>query len=219
MKSASKDSLNPHFKSKYADLASVTDACRPHLSANGIAVVQVAGSAPGVGVRVTTWLLHSSGEYMKGRLDLPVAQNNAHGYGSALTYARRFALAAMTGIAPDEDDDGNAASAPVAGQVRAQPQASARTATDVVREKLAKVGITETQVVSAGVSPDDDSAVITFTKHKGKRLSQVDDRTVQWFLEKAEEKAQDTSDKWHAKNLAWLDAVRAEMDRRTGEVK
>jgi hypothetical protein len=73
--------------------------------------------------------------------------------------------------------------------------------------------------VPADVNPDDSSAVITFTKHKGKRLSQVDDRTLAWFLEKAEEKAMDATDKWHAKNLAWLDSVRAEMDRRTGEVR
>lgn len=105
---AAKDSLNPHFKNKYADLASVWDACRPALSAHGIAVVQ-SPAADGARVTVTTLLLHGSGEWIEGALTMTAQQNTPQGIGSCITYARRYALAAMAGVAP-EDDDGNEAS-------------------------------------------------------------------------------------------------------------
>lgn len=110
MRNASKDKVNPHFKSKYADLASVLDACREALATNGIAVLQPVTTCAD-GVRVTTMLLHSSGEWMKCHCVMPVAQRTPQGIGSAITYGRRYGLAAMVGVAADEDDDGNAASA------------------------------------------------------------------------------------------------------------
>jgi len=105
---ARKDSANPHFKSKYADLASCWDACREALSKNGLAVVQAPGEAASGVVEMTTMLVHESGEWISERLTIPLAKVDAQGYGSAVTYARRYALTAMVGIAP-EDDDGNAA--------------------------------------------------------------------------------------------------------------
>lgn len=107
---AKKDSANPHFKSKYADLASVWDACRAALTANGLSVVQAPGPCVDNRLEMTTMLLHSSGEWISETLTIPLAKVDAQGYGSATTYARRYALAAMVGVAP-EDDDGNAASA------------------------------------------------------------------------------------------------------------
>jgi hypothetical protein len=109
MAGAKKDATNPHFKSKYADLASVWDACREALTANGLAVIQTTEPSEGAEVRVHTTLAHSSGQHISGVIAIPVNKNDAQGYGSALTYARRYALAAMVGIAP-ADDDGNAAS-------------------------------------------------------------------------------------------------------------
>lgn len=109
---AKKDSANPHFKSRYADLASCWDACREALSKNGLAVIQAPGEAAEGLVEMTTLLTHESGEWISERLTIPLAKVDAQGYGSAVTYARRYALTAMVGIAP-EDDDGNAA---VAGQ-------------------------------------------------------------------------------------------------------
>jgi hypothetical protein len=106
---AVKDSTNPAFKSRYADLASVWDACRVALSANGLAVVQGPALADR-GVGVTTRLLHSSGQWAESTLILPMDKATAQGAGSAITYARRYSLAAMVGVAPDDDDDGNAAS-------------------------------------------------------------------------------------------------------------
>jgi hypothetical protein len=107
IKGAAKDSDNPFFKSKYADLASIVDACRSPLAANGLAVMQFPRSTA-EGVEVETLLAHSSGEWVAEILSLPVAKADAQGVGSAITYARRYALASMVGVAP-EDDDGNAA--------------------------------------------------------------------------------------------------------------
>lgn len=109
MGKALKSASNPHFKSKYADLASVADACLPALNANGIAVIQPTYDDEH-GRFVKTILIHgASGETLECRVPLIVGKNDMQGYGSAVTYARRYGLMSMTGIAP-EDDDGNAAS-------------------------------------------------------------------------------------------------------------
>ena len=107
---AKKDSTNPHFKSSYADLASVRDVTQEPLSKNGLAVVQWPRTVER-GVEVETILGHSSGQYMSGVLWMPLSKMDAHGVGSAITYGRRYALMAVTGVAP-VDDDGNAAAAP-----------------------------------------------------------------------------------------------------------
>ena len=114
MTGAIKDSTNPFFKATYADLASVWEACRKPLSDNGLSVVQtiepIESTEPGI---LVTWLLHSSGQYITSSVSVKAVPNkgNAIGpqeIGSALTYMRRYALAAIVGIAP-EDDDGEAA--------------------------------------------------------------------------------------------------------------
>ena len=104
---AKKDSTNPHFRSKYADLGAVWDACRVPLTKHGLAIVQFPRSENGC-VLVETILTHKSGEWMSETLALPVSKQDAQGYGSAMTYARRYSLMSVAGIAP-EDDDGNAA--------------------------------------------------------------------------------------------------------------
>lgn len=119
VKGAVKDATNPHFKSKYADLASVWDACREALSQNGLSVVQLPGR-DGTEVSVETILMHSSGQWIAGSVSTPVARNDAQGVGSAITYLRRYSLAAAVGIAP-EDDDGESAIDRSAPQ-RAQPK-------------------------------------------------------------------------------------------------
>lgn len=108
---ALKSSTNPHFKSRYADLAACVEAVIDALNANGIALVQQTRDCDS-GVIVETVFLHESGESLScGPLHVPAAKNDPQGYGSALTYARRYSLMAACGIAP-EDDDGNAASKP-----------------------------------------------------------------------------------------------------------
>lgn len=126
---AKKDSLNPHYKSSYADLASVWEAIREPLATNGLSILQQA-STDKQGVTVVTTLLHASGEFIRDRCWLPVSKPDAHGYGSAITYARRYSLSALVGVAAD-DDDGNAAAA-VAAKT-APRQEAART----VKEKPA----------------------------------------------------------------------------------
>lgn len=101
---AKKDSTNPHFKSAYADLASIWDACRGPLSAADLCVIQTTQAGGRDGVTLVTTLLHSSGEWIRGTLYMPNAKGDAQGMGSALTYARRYALAAIVGVAPDDDD-------------------------------------------------------------------------------------------------------------------
>lgn len=105
---ALKDSANPFFKSKYADLASVVDAIRLPFSDHGLSYIQVVHDRAN-GVAVETLLMHASGQWIKcGKVPAPVTKNDAQGYGSAITYARRYSLMAACGVAP-EDDDGNAA--------------------------------------------------------------------------------------------------------------
>lgn len=104
---AVKDSTNPHFKSKYADLASVWEACRAPLTTHGFAVLQPVSTVDGA-VAVTTLLLHTSGEWISDTLLLRPVAETPQGVGSAITYGRRYGLAAMVGVVP-EDDDGEAA--------------------------------------------------------------------------------------------------------------
>lgn len=104
---ALKDSSNPFYKSKYADLASVWEACREHLSANGIAVLQTNGNSE-ERVTVTTLLVHSSGQWVRGTCSAKPAKDDAQGIGSVITYLRRYGLAAIVGVA-QVDDDGEAA--------------------------------------------------------------------------------------------------------------
>ena len=112
IKGAVKDSANPFFKSKYADLSSVVEAIRPAFGQCGLSYIQRIEPSDKDEVRVETILMHASGEWLScGVLNLPVSKADAQGYGSALTYARRYSLAAAAGVAPEnEDDDGNAAS-------------------------------------------------------------------------------------------------------------
>ena len=108
MGKALKSSSNPHFKSKYADLASVMDACMPALNAHGIAVISPTGEDE-YGRFVETRFIHGeSGEGLSCRVPLLVSKNDMQGFGSAVTYGRRYGLMSLAGIAP-EDDDGNAA--------------------------------------------------------------------------------------------------------------
>lgn len=105
---ALKDSKNPFFKSNYADLASVMDAIRSPFSKNGLAYVQTT-EADEQGVCVTTMLAHKSGQWIRGKLRMMPKDATPQGIGSCITYARRYALAAIAGVA-QIDDDGNAAS-------------------------------------------------------------------------------------------------------------
>lgn len=131
---AIKGSTNPHFKSKYADLSMCIEAVDGAFLDNGIVMYQETFE-DATGVTVETVLLHESGEAIRcGKLHVPASKQDPQGYGSALTYARRYSLMTACGIAP-EDDDGNAASKPAkakeTGLDEAKAIAAMRSASDV----------------------------------------------------------------------------------------
>lgn len=108
IKGALKDSSNPFFKSKYADLSSVVEAIREPLATNGLSYVQISHERENA-ASFETMIMHSSGEWLScGVMSVPVNKADAQGFGSSATYCRRYSLSAAFGVAP-EDDDGNAA--------------------------------------------------------------------------------------------------------------
>jgi hypothetical protein len=120
MENAKKDSVNPHFRAAYADLASIWDAARAVLGKHGLAVVQTIRAENGESV-LTTRLMHASGQWIASELPILAAAKKPQEFGSALTYARRYALAAIVGVASDDDDGEAAAGRPfAAGQQRAR---------------------------------------------------------------------------------------------------
>lgn len=125
---ALKTSTNPHFRSRYADLSACVEAVIDALNDNGIGLIQTTHECES-GVTVETLLVHETGQTItSGKLHVPASKQDAQGYGSALTYARRYSLMAICGIAP-EDDDGNRASKPIevrAVEVKAEAKESAK---------------------------------------------------------------------------------------------
>lgn len=104
-----KNAANPHFKSRYADLAEIINTSREVLAKHGLVVVQSPGMEDG-DCTVESLVLHNSGEWIQGVARSPLQKNDPQGVGSAITYLRRYSLAALLGLA-QEDDDGNAGSA------------------------------------------------------------------------------------------------------------
>lgn len=117
MQAAIKDSINPFFKSKYADLGSVWDAARPVLTKNGLCIMQTTDMVGEKVVMVTT-LAHTSGQWVKSYLPLNPSKNDSQGMGAAITYLRRYSLSALVGVVCDDDDDGETA----VGRGKVQPK-------------------------------------------------------------------------------------------------
>lgn len=108
MRPAAKDSTNPHFRSKYSDLASVMEAIREPIGNNGLSILQEATLGDN-GVSITTLILHISGQWIEfDPLTIPIGKRDAHAVGSACSYGKRYALCAALGVVSD-DDDGNGA--------------------------------------------------------------------------------------------------------------
>lgn len=124
-KTVEKTKENPYFKSKYADLGAIDAAVMPALHNNGLTIIQtteIAGIQP---VLVTT-LVHDSGQFISGQYPLNPVKNDPQGMGSAMTYARRYAISAILTVVADDDDDGNAASAPQKETVKPATQTAIR---------------------------------------------------------------------------------------------
>lgn len=104
---AKKGAENPFYKSQYADLHSCWEAIREPLGKNGLSVTQLVGRYEDKCIRVETILMHTSGQWISGESSIPLSKQDAHGAGSAITYARRYSLAGIVGLV-QVDDDGNA---------------------------------------------------------------------------------------------------------------
>jgi hypothetical protein len=106
---------NPHFRSRYADLAAVRDAIIPVFNRHGLSIIQAPTTDGFSGFSLETRLMHESGEYLIYNFPLPADVNKMQAVGSAISYARRYTLSAIAGVASEEDDDGNAATNPNGG--------------------------------------------------------------------------------------------------------
>lgn len=159
---AIKTAVNPHFKSKYVDLASAIEAAQPALLDNGIAVIQgTKGCVAETSVTVTTRLLHESGEWLEDSLTLPATNRgdfSAQSAGSAITYARRYSYMAILGFAP-EDDDGNGASNGQQDTQRAKPFVPAAAEVDyrTQMERSRPVGSSLNQQLRASIATNPDA--------------------------------------------------------------
>ena len=166
---ASKDSANPFFKSSYADLASVWGACRTQLADNGISVVQLPDGLEDNCLILETTMLHTSGQWISSRMKMPLAKSDPQGFGSALTYARRYALAAIVGVYQD-DDDANLGSGKTTTKVNV-PTTTVKPATAQATKPITKV--TESQrkqlvalATEKALSGEDMRNIIKFKYHK-----------------------------------------------------
>jgi hypothetical protein len=172
IKGVGKDSINPHFKNKYASLDSIIDMVRPALAKHGLAVIQGATTphTDEAGVvrcfTVETMLVHESGEWITNGAVLPVAKADPQGAGAALTYGRRYSLSALLSISTDEDDDGNHAAIPTTQHHDKRPP---------VAEKVT-ASRAERAMVNANKNGDPADKLMPFGKTKGKRLG---DHTVE----------------------------------------
>jgi hypothetical protein len=167
---ALKTSTNPHFRSKYVDLAGCIEAVVDALNAAGIALIQRT-SEDSTGVTVETVFVHESGEMMEcGKLHVPASKQDAQGYGSALTYARRYSLMAAAGIAP-EDDDGNAASRTPTPKVSA-------TKTDLVPPNRMAVVADVAAAIDERMSAND--LIGAFEEYLG--VTDVEEKTALWGM-------------------------------------
>jgi hypothetical protein len=219
MTPAKKEATNPFFHSRYADLPTCWEAAGPFRAA-GIAIVQSPMEGPDGYVLLDTQLSHTSGQWMRSRLKMRVAKDDPQGYGSAITYARRYALGCMTGLVTEEDDDGNAASQPQPQQRAAQFQQHKQTAQAKINELRNKpepqaAGQAEQvgtpQASDRAPAPTDDAPaddtpgfIWRMGKHKGESIRTIPDDYLAWFAENG--KAGDH-----------LQAANDEIDRRMGQ--
>lgn len=155
---AYKDSVNPFFKSKYADLSSVWSACKQPLTKNGLAVLQTVEYQGERMVLVTT-LAHCSGQWIKSCMPIISAKQDAQGIGSAITYMRRYSLAAMVGVTT-EDDDGNSA----CEKQNVHPK----------QELISEKQVHELKMLLASCGTDYETRVMTHLKNSNKPIDGLD---------------------------------------------
>lgn len=143
MKNATLNKVNPHFKSKYADLAGIRDTVTPALAKHGLSIAQGTDTLDS-GIVVVTRLMHKSGQWIESRF--PISYDKPQAMGSAYTYARRYSLSAMCAISADEDDDANAAN----DKAVSSPASASITAEQfrILRELIDKTGTDEEKLLA-----------------------------------------------------------------------
>lgn len=175
-----KDSDNPFFKSKYADLASVIKTASPILAKNKLAVTQHLGFG-GDHNYLTTWLLHESGQWMRSTMRLYLAKQDPQSQGSATTYARRYSYMAVLGLVADEDDDGNTATGHPA---QSKPQGASQASADKPASDK-QLGLIRKLANEAGYGDDWVAAAITKKANTATKASEF----IEWLQVKKAEKA------------------------------
>lgn len=193
------DSENPHFKSKYASLGSVQKACKEALKKNGLFVTQTSESDD-VANYLETTLMHTSGEWISGRMKLLVDQPNMQKLGSAWTYARRYSLAALVGIVEAEDDDGNVAS--YAPPTQRAPQGQVTTV------------LLSNQTTGNHAKDNPGSVLVPFGRNKGRPIFHVSATELEADLAYWETRARNDGKPLTGKPAEYVTAVRAFLDHK-----
>lgn len=174
IKPAKKGAENPFFKSSYADLPAIVEACRDELAKNGLSVSQ-ATSFNGEVVALDTLLMHSSGEWLCGTYPIKPVKADPQSMGSAVTYARRYALAAMVGVVAEaEDDDGNAASDRAKAPSREEKGDALTKARDWAKEAIREIN---------GMAADEVDAWATKNAPAMVKLRAIDQDTHQLLIQ------------------------------------
>jgi hypothetical protein len=161
IKGASKDSENPYFKSSYADLSSIWEAIREPLTSNGLSVTQTSDKTE-YGMVIETMLMHSSGQWISGVYPINPVKNDPQSLGSAITYARRYALAAIVGVYQVDDD-----------------AEAAQGRTDLDKKNPEKKN-PESTLKLTNSSPD--NFVISFGKYRGKKIPEIPTSEIKSYL-------------------------------------
>jgi hypothetical protein len=180
IKTAKKDAENPFFKSKYSDLPSIVDACKSALLKNNLVVTQSTTLVNGVTALVTT-LHHTSGQWIRGYYPVTAVKADPQAMGSAITYARRYALSAIVGVVSEDDDDGESAMG------RSVYSASKRNGIEYIEpvSRVATQGNSEEPIkapATADGSIDWKSVKIHFGKNKDMALGSLTPRSLSWWI-------------------------------------
>lgn len=175
------DSTNPHFGSRFVSLPKLLDSVRPVLNNCGLVLAQHPTTLDGAPALRTQIIHGETGEFIEDIMPLLLSKQDAQGQGSALTYARRYAILALLGLAGDEDDDGQAASTTREARREQPPARRAPDAVDAVeRAQQAQAAAAPAPPVDEG---DPGQVQVHFGKNKGKRLADLSQRSVKWYAE------------------------------------
>jgi len=193
LKPVVKDRVNPHFKNTYATLDAITEAVRPVLSKHGLTVLQgatVPETSAGVltGFVLETMVLHASGEWLTNGVFMPIDKPSAQGAGSAITYGRRYGLAALLGLTSDEDDDGETATNHAPATRAASPYTAAPAPAPKAPAPAKRAAPTDPSAKLTGAL----GFVMPFGKTKGTQLGLIPpgdlESAIKWVQDRAPDK-------------------------------